>query len=99
MAPPGNDLDLFVRAIADPARRRVLAALKGHTETARNKNKGMSASDIEKRLKLAQPTISHHMKVLQRAGIVEATREGHWRRYCRNEAAITAMLKGLRDHL
>jgi len=99
MSPPANELDLFLRAVADPARRRILSAIKTREEPAQRKRKGMSASEIEKLLKLAQPTISHHMKVLQKAGIVEATREGHWQLYHRNEATIAAMLRRLKDQL
>jgi DNA-binding transcriptional ArsR family regulator len=99
MALSNSDLDLFLRAIADPARRRILLALKDNSEGSRDKKTGLSASDIEKRLKLAQPTVSHHMRILQQAGAVESRREGHWRRYRRNEIAIAAMMKGLKERL
>jgi ArsR family transcriptional regulator len=62
----------------------------------RGKCAGLCAGDIEERVKLSQPTISHHMAILTKAGLVEAVKEGQWRWYRRNEKAIRQMIKGLR---
>ena len=48
---------------------------------------------------LSQPTISHHMAILTKAGLVEATKKGQWRWYRRNEKAIRGMVKALRAKL
>lgn len=93
------DLDRFLHAIADPTRRRILAALKEKGGCSIEKESGLCASDIEQRIKLAQPTISHHMRILEKANLVEAKREGHWRWYRRNEKFIAEMMKGLKGHL
>ena len=37
--------------------------------------------DLNAAFDLSQPTISHHLKVLRDAGIVEATRRGTWAYY------------------
>ncbi len=92
MASPGPNLDRFLHAIADPTRRRILLALK-------EKGGGLCAGDIEQRIKLAQPTVSHHMRILEKAGLVDARREGHWRRYRRNEKLIAEMTRGLKGQL
>jgi DNA-binding transcriptional ArsR family regulator len=96
-SPPA--LDRFLQAIADPTRRRILRALKERGGASVGKETGLCASDIEDRMKLAQPTISHHMRILESAHLVEATREGHWRWYRRNERFIAEMMRGLKGQL
>ncbi len=41
--------------------------------------------DIMEGLNLTQPTISHHMKILQHAGLVNARKEGKWIHYSLNK--------------
>ena len=59
----------------------------------------MCAGDIEERVHLSQPTISHHMAILTKAGLVEATKQGQWRWYQRNEKAIRQTVRMLRGKL
>lgn len=89
-------LDRALHAIADPTRRRILQALRDGAKDAKAQ---LCAGDIEERVRLSQPTISHHMAILTKAGLVEATKEGQWRWYRRNEKAIRQMLKTLRGKL
>src|SRR5215510_8259523 len=88
-----------LHAIADPARRRILQVLKEKGCCSIEKSTGMCACDIEARLKLSQPTISHHMRILTKAGLVQATKIGPWMWYRRNEKAIQEFLGALRDDL
>jgi DNA-binding transcriptional ArsR family regulator len=99
IADPAPDIDRFLRAIADPARRRILHALKERGGCSINKQTGLCAADIEERVKLSQPTVSHHMRILERASLVEAKREGHWRWYQRNEKLITELMRGLKERI
>ena len=99
-------LDRALHAIADPTRRRILQALKqGQVEAKTTGHKGtatgasLCAGDIEERVRLSQPTISHHMAILTKAGLVQATKKGQWRWYRRNEKAIRGMVKTLRGQL
>ena len=99
-------LDRALNAIADPTRRRILLALKeGAAETKGFAQKAgafgacLCAGDIEAKVSLSQPTISHHMGILTKAGLVEATKKGQWRWYRRNEKAIRAVVKMLRGKL
>jgi DNA-binding transcriptional ArsR family regulator len=98
-------LDHALHAIADPTRRRILRALKDNQaeKAAGGKAPAMQtclcAGDIEERVRLSQPTISHHMAILTNAGLVDAAKKGQWRWYRRNEKAIRAMLKTLRAEL
>jgi ArsR family transcriptional regulator len=93
------NLARFLHAIADPTRRRILRALKEKGGCSLDKESGLCAGDIEERVKLAQPTVSHHMRILEKAGLVEAQREGHWRWYRRNEKLIAEMVRGLKGQL
>jgi DNA-binding transcriptional ArsR family regulator len=93
------NLDCFLHAIADPTRRRILLALKEKGRCSLEKETGLCAADIEQRVKLAQPTVSHHMRILEKAGVVEASREGHWRWYRRNENLIAEMSRALKKQL
>ena len=100
-----TSLDRTLHAIADPTRRRILQALKeGAAEAKASGAKPpmgpcLCAGDIEGRMRLSQPTISHHMAILTKAGLVEATKQGQWRWYRRNEKAIRQVVKTLRGKL
>ena len=89
----------LLHAIADPTRRKILQALKIRNACSLGKEIGMCACDIEERVHLSQPTVSHHMAILQKAGLVDARKEGHWRWYQRNERAIKQFSKTLRETL
>ena len=96
-------LDRALHAIADPTRRRILQLLKEAGTEAKGAGKKLGpclcGGDIEERIRLSQPTISHHMAILTRAGLVEAAKEGQWRWYRRNEKAIRQVVKSLRGKL
>jgi ArsR family transcriptional regulator, arsenate/arsenite/antimonite-responsive transcriptional repressor len=61
------------RALADPTRVAIVNRLAQAEETC--------VCDLTAAFDLAQPTISHHLKVLREAGLVEATRRGTWAYY------------------
>ena len=96
-------LDRVLHAIADPTRRRILQALRegsGEAKSPGVKPKPcLCGGDIEARIHLSQPTISHHMAILTKAGLVEATKKGQWRWYQRNEKALRQVVKMLRGKL
>jgi DNA-binding transcriptional ArsR family regulator len=96
-------LDRTLHAIADPTRRRILHALKEEARASGKTGEGhgprLCAGDIEERVHLSQPTISHHMAILTKAGLVEATKQGQWRWYRRNDKAIRQVVKKLRAKL
>jgi DNA-binding transcriptional ArsR family regulator len=88
-----------IQAIADPSRRLILQALKERGGCSLDKPVGLCASDLEMRIKLSQPTISHHMSVLTRAGLVEAEKLGQWMWYRRNENALRNLMRSLKKTL
>ena len=61
----------LLRAIADPTRIGMLAAL-------REAQAPVCICDFTAAYDLAQPTISHHMAKLREAGLVEAQKRGIW---------------------
>ena len=99
MTPVTPSLDSALHAIADPTRRRILGALKVHPPGTAVKNSGLCAGDIEERISLSQPTISHHMAILTKAGLVDSVKQGQWRWYRRNEKALRRLVKSLRTQL
>ena len=94
-------LDRMLHAIADPTRRRILKTLKDGAKSAGSKSGAgcLCAGEIEEHIRLSQPTISHHMAILTKAGLVEASKEGQWRWYRRNEKAIRQVVRILRGKL
>jgi len=71
-------------ALADPTRRAILARLaSGET----------SVLEIAKPFDISLPAVSKHLKVLERAGLIERGREAQWRP-CRLQANP---LKGVAD--
>jgi len=99
MTDPDQNLNRALHAIADPARRRILQALKERGASSIGKDEGLCASDIELRVHLSQPTISHHMSILKQAGLVEAKKLGQWMWYRRNETALREFVHELRERL
>ncbi len=79
----GTFASILLRAVSEPGRRKVLKLLRKAKSP-----KGMTATEIESRLRLAQPTVSHHMGMLKQARVVTAERQGTFVWYRRNEAVI-----------
>jgi ArsR family transcriptional regulator, arsenate/arsenite/antimonite-responsive transcriptional repressor len=96
--PAEDSFQHALHAIADPTRRRILHELRENAKTS-GTTSCLCAGDIEARMQLSQPTISHHMAILTKAGLVETTKQGLWRRYRRNEKAIRQIVKALRGKL
>src|SRR5436309_16114164 len=94
-----QEFDLMLQAAADPTRRRILRALKERGGCASGKDEGLCASDIEERVRLSQPTISHHMSVLTKAGLVDVQELGLWMWYRGNETAIREFNRRLKESL
>jgi ArsR family transcriptional regulator len=99
MSNPEQILDRRLQAVADPTRRRILRVLKEKGGSSIGKEVGLCASDIEERIQLSQPTISHHMAVLTKAGLVEAKKIGHWQWYKRSETGLREFSRNLKQSL
>ena len=92
-----DKLSVRLRAIADPHRREILHMLGERGQCSIDKPYGMCASDIEQRLKIAQPTISHHLRILVNAGLVIKERVGQWIWFHRNEPELKALGREMKN--
>jgi len=84
-----RQLDLVFSALADPTRRAILARLAAGEATV-NELVAPSA--------LSQPTISKHLKVLERAGLVSRGREAQFRPVRLNAAPLEGAAQWLGDY-
>lgn len=96
---PEQLLSRQLQAVSDPTRRRILQALKERGANSIGKDVGLCASDVEQRIQLTQPTISHHMAVLRKAELVEAKKMGQWMWYRRNESTLRDFARTLQKSL
>ena len=65
-----DDLSEVFAALADPTRRAILARLAEGEATV---------NELAEPFDLKLPTVSKHLKVLQRAGLIEQGRQAQWR--------------------
>ncbi len=68
-----EELSSRLKALADPARLRLLSLVLSAGESC--------VCDLTGPVGLSQPTVSHHLKVLVDAGILEREKRGRWAWY------------------
>ncbi|MCW2780851.1 MAG: transcriptional regulator [Marmoricola sp.] len=81
----------LLKALADPVRLRLLSLVASHADGE------ACVCDLNDAFDLSQPTISHHLKVLHDAGLLDRSKRGVWVYYrARNEALsdLAAMIGG-----
>lgn len=78
-------------ALAEPARPVALQLLARHGQ--------LCVCELQEALSLAQPTVSHHLKVLREAGLVEADRRGPWVYYRLHRDGLKRLVAELVDLL
>jgi ArsR family transcriptional regulator len=79
-------LNLIFKALNDPTRRAILELLK---------NKDMTAGEIADKFHISWPSVSHHLALLKRAGLVVSIKEGQFVYYSINTTVMDEMLKWL----
>ena len=82
----------LVKAIADPVRLRLLSLVASHADGE------ACVCDLNDAFELSQPTISHHLKLLHDAGLLDREKRGVWVYYRVNGAALgdlAALLGGV----
>ena len=68
-----RELAARFKALADPTRVAIVNRLAAADEVC--------VCDLNAALELSQPTVSHHLRVLREAGLVESSRRGTWAFY------------------
>lgn len=74
-APNAEDLARSLKALADPARLRLVSLI------AASEGQEACVCDLTDLLDVGQPTVSHHLKVLTEAGFLTRSRRGTWAYY------------------
>src|SRR5665811_444792 len=64
----------IAKALADPVRLQLVDVLRKHAGK-------VCVCELVPLFDLSQPTVSHHLKVLREAGIVDSERQGLWAYY------------------
>ncbi len=84
-----NSHDIFA-VIADDTRRRILEVLlRGD----------LAVGDVVEQVRVSQPTVSKHLKVLREAGLVRMRAEGQRRVYSVEPAALDSVANWVREFL
>jgi len=78
-------VELF-KALSDPSRQQIIRSLKDRAKTP---------SELLQEIKITQPTLSHHLDILKRAGLVDNEREGQFIRYSINMTVLDMALEFL----
>jgi ArsR family transcriptional regulator, arsenate/arsenite/antimonite-responsive transcriptional repressor len=69
------------KALADPVRLQLVDVLRKHAGK-------VCVCELVPLFDLSQPTVSHHLKILRQAGIVDSERQGLWAYYYVNPEAL-----------
>jgi ArsR family transcriptional regulator len=77
-----NDSALVFKALSDPNRLMIIRMLR---------DEEMCACKLLEEFNITQPTLSHHMKILCEAGLVNCRREGKWMHYFLNKKEFKAV--------
>ncbi|GEL96105.1 ArsR/SmtB family transcription factor [Cellulomonas composti] len=82
-----------LKALADPARLRLLSLIAAH------EGGEACVCDLVGPIGLSQPTVSHHMKQLAEAGLVTREKRGVWAYFTIVPGAVSAVSDHLALHL
>jgi ArsR family transcriptional regulator, arsenate/arsenite/antimonite-responsive transcriptional repressor len=75
----------LLKALADPVRLRLMSLV------ASRQGGEACVCDLNEAFDLSQPTISHHLKVLHEAGLVDRDKRGVWVYYRARPQALAAV--------
>jgi len=83
--PQAEQIAPLLKALADPVRLRLLSIVASYDGGE------ACVCDLNERFDLSQPTISHHLKVLHTAGLLERSKRGTWVYYRARPEALTEL--------
>ena len=75
----------LLKALADPVRLRLMSLVLSH------QGGEACVCDLTGAFDLSQPTISHHLKLLHEAGLLERDKRGVWVYYRARPEALSAL--------
>ncbi|MEV5949396.1 metalloregulator ArsR/SmtB family transcription factor [Streptomyces sp. NPDC051993] len=67
------ELAKLFKALGDPVRLRLMSMI-----ASRGEGGEVCVCDLTPAFELSQPTISHHLKLLRQAGLIDCERRGTW---------------------
>lgn len=70
-----EELAVLLKAVADATRLQILAMLRSSPDCE------ACVCDIADEVGVSQPTVSHHLGILAKAGIVQSEKRGYWTWY------------------
>lgn len=79
-------MNLLFKAMNDATRREILELLR---------DRDLTAGQIAEQFNISWPSVSHHLELLKRAGLVVAVKEGQYVFYSINTTVMDEMLKWL----
>ena len=80
-----EEVAALLKALADPVRLRLLSLVASHADGE------ACVCDLNDAFDLSQPTISHHLKVLHAAGVLDRDKRGVWVWYTVRPEALAAV--------
>jgi len=81
----------LLKALADPVRLRLMSLVASHTGGE------ACVCDLNEAFDLTQPTISHHLKVLHEAGLLDRDKRGVWVYYRARAEALASLAALIAD--
>ncbi len=77
-------LSLAFKALNDKTRREILELLR---------EQDLAAGEIVEKFKISGPSISHHLEILKRAGLIECQKKGQFLIYTLNTTVLDDIMK------
>jgi DNA-binding transcriptional ArsR family regulator len=77
-------LNLAFKALNDPTRREILELLR---------KKDMTAGEIVEKFNISGPSISHHLELLKRAGLIDGNKDGQYIIYSLNMTVLEDIME------
>jgi len=76
-------MNSIFKALNDETRRKIIELLK---------NKNLNAGEIADKFNISKPSISHHLDILKRAGLITSEKKGQFVNYSLNTTILEDLL-------
>ncbi len=85
-----ENLAIYFKALGEVTRLKIINKLSEGE---------LCVCQIIEQLQLSQPAVSHHMKILKQAGLVNDRKQGKWNHYYLNKKAFEELKNELQDKI